>query len=112
MSTMSRTWTNTSVGIVVEIVRTFVRFGGKEAVFAVSKFGLVRFADRRRWRAVAVRTARGLVWEVGVRIVRRKVGCGVGRDCAVSDVVREARVGGFAILIVGWEVIVIEDIQV
>ena len=84
----------------VEIVRMFVRAGEREEVFVASKFGDVRFADRRRWRAVAVSTARGLIWEVGVRIVRRKVGWGVGRDCAVREVVREVRVGGVAILAV------------
>lgn len=61
MSRISRTWTKVSVGMEVETTRTLVRVGGREVVFSERMEGVVMSAERRRWRAVAERTARGLV---------------------------------------------------
>lgn len=81
------------MGKVLKTVRMFVMVGGREEVVVARILGDVRFADRSRCRAVAVRTANGLDWEVGVRIVSRKFGWGAGSDCAVRELVRVASVG-------------------
>lgn len=65
-------------------------------------------ADKSLCRAVAVRAGRGWVWVVGVRIVRRKDGCGRGRFWVIREVEREARVGGWFVISVVCRVEVIE----
>lgn len=82
----------------VLIVVGFERVGGM-ALFDGERIGEEEeeemSADRILCRAVAVRTARGLVRVVSVRIVRRKDWWGVGRFWEVRDVVRVVSVGGW-----------------
>lgn len=89
-----------SFGMELDWVRTLDNVGGRKGVFGARISGDVMSDARRRWRAVAVRTARGLDWEVGVRILRRKDWWGGGRFWDAREVVKDARVaaGWFAIV--------------